>query len=300
MNNRHIIFVPGKNPKPPEQQHRNLLWRTLIEGVRRTDPSAVSDIDQHFDDFQLIAWNQLYYHTTKDISVDLPWIDTLIGKPGASEEDIQEANTWHRKLNRIFFNILDLFPLAIKLLPRPARLAAEEISRYFQNNNNIACEIRELLKQVLRPMLFDNSRILLIGHSLGSIIAYDTLWELSHLEKHHGKVDMFLTIGSPLGMNYVQHRLMGNNFAGVKHYPANIKHWVNISSEGDVVALDRIFADDFKQMLNLGIIESIEDHCQGIYNFYRNEDGLNFHRSYGYLVNPAVGKVITDWWQKPV
>jgi len=50
-------------------------------------------------------------------------------------------------------------------------------------------------------------------------------------------------------------------------------------------------------MLEWGIIESIEDHCKGIYNFYRNEAGLNSPRSYGYMVNPAVGKVIADWWQ---
>lgn len=52
-------------------------------------------------------------------------------------------------------------------------------------------------------------------------------------------------------------------------------------------------------MLDLGAIESIEDHCEGIYNFFRNEEGLNCHRSYGYLVNPAVGKVIADWRQPP-
>jgi hypothetical protein len=24
---------------------------------------------------------------------------------------------------------------------------------------------------------------------------------------------------------------------------------------------------------------------------------LNCHRSYGYLVNPAVGNIIADWWK---
>ena len=43
MNNRHIIFVPGKNPKPPLEQHRRLLWRTLLEGIRRSDPGIVDD-----------------------------------------------------------------------------------------------------------------------------------------------------------------------------------------------------------------------------------------------------------------
>jgi hypothetical protein len=44
MSNRHIIFVPGINPKPAPEQHRNLLWRTMLEGIRRSDPEQVSDI----------------------------------------------------------------------------------------------------------------------------------------------------------------------------------------------------------------------------------------------------------------
>ena len=140
--------------------------------------------------------------------------------------------------------------------------------------------------------------MLLIGHSLGSVIAYDTLWELSHLEHLPGTIDLFLTMGSPLGMDYVQHRLMGNEQKGPHKYPANISHWVNISSVGDITALDRVFRDDFAHMLELGIIESIEDHSEAIYNFFRNDEGLNVHRSYGYLVNPAVGNIIGEWWRR--
>lgn len=147
-------------------------------------------------------------------------------------------------------------------------------------------------------MLKNNEKVLLIGHSLGSVIAYDTLWELSHLENIETKVDLFLTLGSPLGMNYVQSRIKGSQFKSNKKYPLNIKCWVNVSAEGDITALDQVFADDFAEMKDLNLIDSIEDHCQGIYNFFRNEDGLNCHRSYGYLVNPAVGKVIADWWAK--
>jgi hypothetical protein len=96
-------------------------------------------------------------------------------------------------------------------------------------------------------------------------------------------------------MNYVQRRLMGHDQKGKKQYPNNINLWVNISSVGDITALDREFRDDFSRMLEFGIIESIEDHSEAIYNFFRNEAGLNVHRSYGYLVNPAVGYIIADW-----
>lgn len=42
MTARQIIYVPGKNPKPEAALHREILWRILVEGVRRAD-SAVAD-----------------------------------------------------------------------------------------------------------------------------------------------------------------------------------------------------------------------------------------------------------------
>jgi hypothetical protein len=298
MNQRQIIFIPGKNPKPPADQHKKLLWRTLLEGVRRAEPEVAIDLNAHSDCFQLIAWNYVYYQKHKDISSELEWVDVLIHQHGPTAADIREADAWHRKLDRLLYTIVDHAPCLLHLTSEALRSAARETARYFQNNNNIACEIRELLKRQLRPMLTDRGKVLLIGHSLGSVIAYDALWELSHLEHLSGKVDLFLTIGSPLGMNYVQRRLIGHDQTGQKKYPMNIHRWVNISSVGDITALDRVFADDFAPMLEQGLIGSIEDHCDGIYNFYRNNDGLNCHRSYGYLVNPAVGEVIADWWQQ--
>ncbi|SFE37362.1 hypothetical protein [Nitrosomonas sp. Nm166] len=298
MNQRQIIFIPGKNPKPPTDQHHKLLWRILLEGVRRAEPEIASNLSQYADNFKLIAWNYLYYHKNKDISSELAWIDALINQHGPTEQDIREANAQHRRLDRFLYYLVDHLNFLLRLTPKPLQSTAKEMTRYFQNEQNIACKIRDLLKQSLRPLLTNNDKVLLIGHSLGSVIAYDTLWELSHLERLPGKIDLFLTLGSPLGMNYVRRRLMGNNWTGKKKYPTNIRHWVNISSVGDMTSLNRVFADDFAPMLSLGIIDSIEDHCDGIYNFYRNELGLNCHRSYGYLVNPAVGKVIADWWQR--
>ncbi|MBP6058827.1 MAG: hypothetical protein KA524_10525 [Nitrosomonas sp.] len=298
MNQRQIIFIPGKNPKPPAEQHQKLLWRILLEGVRRAEPDIADNMCQHAENFKLIAWNYIYYHKSKDISSELAWIDALVHQHGPTEHDIREANAWHRKLDRVLYSIVDHLPFLLHLTSEALQSTAKEMTRYFQNKDDIACEIRELLKQQLRPLLASGGKVLLIGHSLGSVIAYDTLWELSHLERLSGKIDLFLTIGSPLGMNYVQRRLMGHDRTGKKKYPTNVRHWVNTSSVGDITALDRIFADDFAPMLSLGIIDSIQDHCDGIYNFYRNEEGLNSHRSYGYLVNPAVGQVIADWWQQ--
>ena len=297
MSQPYIIFVPGKNPKPLPENHRPILWRTLLEGVRRAEPEIKKELSQHFDQFLLAAWNYIYYHQHKDINRELAWIDAVINQHGPSKQDIQQANSIPRKLHHILYAIVDHFPFLIKFVSEELRTAAEETKRYFRNIDNIACEVRETLKKQLRPALQNKDNILVIGHSMGSIIAYDTLWELSHTEKLSGKID-FLTIGSPLGLKYVKRRLKGYKYSGKKKYPTNINHWVNISSVGDITSLSRLLAKDFSGMLDLGVINSIEDHCEGIYNFFHNESGLNCHRSYGYLVNPVVGKVIADWWQE--
>ena len=142
MDKRHIIFVPGKNPKPPADQHQRLLWRTLLEGVRRAEPSVVNDLSEHIENFKLIAWNYLYYHLIKDISRDLLWIDALINQHGPTEQDIREANAWHRKLDRLFYGIVDHLPILLRLMPRVLRSTAEETKCYFQNKDNIACDIQ--------------------------------------------------------------------------------------------------------------------------------------------------------------
>lgn len=297
MSHRHIIYVPGKNPKPPSTQHREMLWRALLEGVRRIDPNISDDLTKHADNFKLIAWNYLYYKTQQSGDNDEQWVDALIQKQEPSERDIREAKAWKHKLDKILYKAIDQLPTLVQFLPKTARETAEELDRYFKNEDKIASQIREQLKQELRPILENNGKVLLIGHSLGSVISYDTLWTLSQLEHLPGKVDLFLTIGSPLGMNYVQKRLLGNKHKDhMKKYPTNIRNWINISAVGDITPLDRNFADDYKGMLKPENTQSITDHSKEIYTFFRNEEGLNFHRSYGYLVSPAAGNVIADWW----
>lgn len=297
MSHRHIIYVPGKNPKPPSNQHLEMLWRALLEGVRRIDSDIFHDLKTHSINFKLVAWNYLYYKSRDTSNNQSQWIEALIKKQAPTERDIREANAWKHKLDKILYKAIDQLPSLIQILPRTARLTAEELDRYFKNEEQIASLVREQLKQELRPLLKNNQKILLIGHSLGSVISYDTLWALSQLEHLPGKIDLFLSIGSPLGMNYVQKRLLGHKYKDHdKKYPSNIRHWVNVSAVGDITPLDRNFEDDYKEMLKPAMTESIIDQSKGIYNYFRNEDGLNFHRSYGYLVNPAVGEVIANWW----
>jgi hypothetical protein len=296
MATKQIIYVPGKNPKPDATLHRALLWRTLVEGVRRADSAMADALQASYAQFHLVNWNYLYYRTQKDITSDIPWVEAIIKKHAPTEQDVRDAHSWNIWLSRFVLTLGDRIPLLIQFLPEEIQSTANEINRYFNNTDNVARKIRDLLKQTLCSALEKQDAVLLIGHSLGAVIAYDTLWELSHQEGVKGKVD-FLTLGSPMGMHYIHRRLLGMNGSGEKSYPDLIRHWVNVSAEGDVTALNQNLNESFHQMLELNLVESIEDHCHGIYNFFRSDAGLNCHRSYGYLVNPAVGSIISQWWK---
>ena len=140
-----------------------------------------------------------------------------------------------------------------------------------------------------------NSKVLLIGHSLGSVIANDSLCKMPQTDK---LVDMFLSLGSPLGLHYTQERLLGFSKTDFEAFPANIKQWQNVSANGDLVSVDMTLADDFSLMTKHQRVDSIVDHHKKVYCWYKNPQGYNFHSSYGYFLEPTVSSIISRWWQQ--
>ena len=293
---KKIIYVPGKNPKPPAEQHRQQLLRCLLQGVQGIDPDIAADIAAT-DSFTLVAWNRYFYNAIIAIEQITPWVDLLLDQQTFPESDIVAVRSMKYRLARFLYQLGDHLHWLIPLIPdKRIKASIQDTGRYFSNHNDIACKIRDLQKQPLREAAENNDRVLLIGHSMGSIIAYDSLWELQYLENIEDCVDTLLTIGSPLGMHYVQKHLSGLNNKQAPSYPGNLRQWINISARGDLVALDRSMADDFRAMVDSQQLESITDRHGDIFNHYRDSKGLNVHKSYGYLINPVVSQTIADWW----
>lgn len=294
-----IIFIPGKNPKPPANAHRRELWRCLLNGVGRVNHSLATSLAESADSFRLVSWNHDFYGEDARIENDLPWIDKLLHKKGPTAEDISDAESWNKRLTALSYSIGDRFPWLISLVADDAaRSTIQETHRYFANLDGAAERIHEKVLNEVKPALAAGEPVLLIGHSLGSVIAWNVLWLLTHREGCHDSVDHLLTLGSPLGMQFVQRRLLGNDREHAGRYPACIDHWTNIAAVGDLTALDEHVHDDFSEMLKLKLVADINEMHGRIYNFYRDDYGLNPHRSYGYLVNPVVGQVISSWWYR--
>lgn len=292
---KRIIFTHGKNPKPPPVTHRQLLLRCLLHGVGKVDREIATEIETS-DCFTLVSWSHLFYDRYRDSDNEATWVNRMLAGTDPPA-DISAARPLKYRAAKAMYTLGDYLPWMIPLIPDPrVKISIQETANYFCNHGNAACHIRQLQKAPLREAAQRGERVLLIGHSMGSIIAYDSLWELQYLEGFESCVDRLLTLGSPLGMNYVQRRLAGCDARHLGHYPCNINDWVNISSRGDLVALDPSLANDFRAMVDNQCVNSIRDMRNDIMNNYRDDKGLNVHKSYGYLANPHVARVIADWW----
>jgi len=289
-----ILYVPGLKPKPEPRLHRAQLLRCLAEGLRRVDPDVCDQV-LAADAFRLIGWTYDFYGEYRDIGLDMADIETVLGKEGPAEADIMVATSLRRRFATWLFGVADALPF---LIPRVATDEVEvhlrDFNSYVRNRGGISESAREMLKSAIREASRSARPVLLIGHSMGSVIAYDALWQMAREERSEARIDLFLTTGSPLGQKIVQRHLFGVTESGERRYPDNIGRWVNIAAVGELTAIDRVLKNDFSEMLAMGLVESIEDIDS--FNYYHMHGALNVHVEYGYLVNDVTARVISDWW----
>jgi hypothetical protein len=295
MDKARIIYVTGMKPKPEPGQHRPELVRVLAAALGRVSPEARAWLNSRPESFVLVSWTALLYTEPCDIGPDLPGIERLLEQPFASAEDRRDADSLRLAVLRAWHLIGDSFSWLSDRVASPAlRQTMADVHRYLDNSDGVGDRIRLQLVRELEAAWQAGDRVLLIGHSLGSVIAYDSLWVLSRELASPGRVDCLMTLGSPLATRFIRKDLMGADRSGSERYPANIDRWVNVAARGELVALHRRLRPFFAGMLSSGLIGDIEDD-PAIYNHFRSGSGLNPHKSYGYLNHAAVAGRIAAW-----
>ena len=92
----------------------------------------------------------------------------------------------------------------------------------------------------VRERVSDDTRIL-IGHSLGSVVAYEYL-----CHDRPGSVELLVTLGSPLGVpSVVFDKLTPAPVGGAGEWPGEVTTWVNLADPDDIVALRKDLAPLF-------------------------------------------------------
>ena len=291
-----ILYVPGLLTKPEPHKHRDALFRCLIAGVRRQDEKVALDIAANLHCFDLVSWHYDFYGEHRDYDLDAAAVDAVIEQPQATEADLAEARSWQRRVARRAFLAADMLPFLIRHVANERmELHLKDLKSYMRDRNGIAEHTRQMLKIPLRAAAEAKRPILLLAHSMGSVISFDSLWQMTHEHHDQVSVDLLVTMGSPLGQRYIQKRLQGGARQGTDRYPDSIRKWINLTADGDLTAVDPTLADDFQEMLDLGVVDSIVD--QTMHNYFRLNGELNVHAEYGYLVNEVTARIVADWWR---
>lgn len=171
-----------------------------------------------------------------------------------------------------------------KVLPLPEpirRLVSQTLTRAFLRDVNDFLfdeKRRDSMEQSLLDRLAaGGGPFIVIAHSQGSMIAYDVL---RRLEAAQVKVELFITIGSPLGLQEVQDALRQWT-GGRLPFPPCVKRWVNIAERLDPVAFDNDISNDFE-----GEIENVS-------RWFLNKDSPRHpHSATGYLATKDVQQVV--------
>lgn len=177
-------------------------------------------------------------------------------------------------------------------------MVAPDMEHYWNPDTRFGSDVRWRLTEPLARALKSGDDILLIGHSLGSIVCYDVLWKFSHYGEYQKdirskRVNTLVTIGSPLGDENVKRRLKGAQVKTARRYPQNIGRWINMAAEDDYISHDPTLANDYKRMVQLDLTSSITD--KRIYNLSQRGGNSNPHHGAGYLIHPEMSKIVHAW-----
>lgn len=143
----------------------------------------------------------------------------------------------------------------------------KQVSKYIEDPL-----IRAEARNAVLKTIHDDSRVL-IGHSLGSVVAWETL--CSHPEL---PIRTFITLGSPLGLPALLPRLDPSIMKKPGTWPEGIVRWINIADSRDLVALEKRLSNIFGSQ--------VED--------YLVENGGTMHNISPYLTSRELGISILE------
>jgi hypothetical protein len=90
-------------------------------------------------------------------------------------------------------------------------------------------DARSAALQAVADAIADQRPDVVVAHSLGSVVAYESLW--AHQDRD---IELLVTLGSPLAMPGV---VLDRLHAGHRRRPPRVRRWVNLADVADIVAV---------------------------------------------------------------
>ncbi len=150
------------------------------------------------------------------------------------------------------------FAVAERIVNRALR----QVSLYIANVN----QTREKALAIVHEYVTPETQIM-IGHSLGSVVAYEACHQLK------GSLPLLMTLGSPLGLDTIVYQ---RTEPQPPSYPPMVTWWVNVADPDDIVAADPNLGKRFPPPAG----HKLTDHDV--------ENRLEAHDAVNYLKQPEV------------
>jgi hypothetical protein len=291
-----IIGIHGLGNKPSKTMLKDWWKKSIIEGLNKYKYPI-----KQFE-FELVYWADILHPVhlkTEENNRNNPfflkdkYFPEQLLSTGEQYGFRQKAREYFDKFyGKIIVNeVLSLkYPSLTDFF---VHLNMRELENYYVPNNDgsphhTKVAMIERLTDVLKKHKY--KKILLISHSMGSLISHDVLTEyLPDTE-----IDTLVTLGSPLGQKYVLNKTVEEQKKkGIikLRVPENIKrNWYNLSDLEDQVALNHLLTELYAgNSRGVKIIDKI------VQNNYINMGIRNPHTIYGYLRTPEFAEIVNSF-----
>lgn len=298
----------GRDFKPARDVHRSICAEALRAGIQRDFPDLAARFDAcnvelaYYGDLTnaLLLETGGHYDEELDVGDRRNALSHLARIPARKGFGIRGYDRLPGKTatREALADVLAPLLGSIGLWMWACRRVSRDFAEYLGGSSNYAGAVRERLRTRLIGLLDNGDRVALVSHGTGAAVAWDVLWQLSHdpeYAERYGrhKIDLWMTLGAPLGDRYVRRRLAGAGRTSTDRYPTNVIAWHNVSAEDDYTCHDKTLADDLGRMMKDRIVSTVTDYK--IYNHAVRYGRSNPHSSVGYLIHPRVAKILADW-----
>ena len=239
------------------------LFRPGGQPLAVGDPHyRASDVEPGFEAELLLEWWQAA--AAAEHQVGAPGANTLVRTPESVQAALRALS--HSK----FFGGLALRTLVFDL---------KQVRHYLTDP-----ELRAAARARVTRLISPDTQVV-VGHSLGSVVAYEALQALNASDTGEGpkdgrghRVRALVTLGSPLGIrNLIFDRLQPPPGGGRGAWPGGPGlAWTNVVDAGDVVALVKDLRPVFGAQLNGYVVHN----------------GTHAHDAGAYLTDPLTGAAI--------
>lgn len=308
-----IILVHGMAAKPSETEWFEMWRRALVENLSmeagRLAPRLEEDPDLLVSAYWADAIPDHLPDTPERVRQMRREVERVIAvrRKHGRHLHTPPAGWDAARVRRFGVEAIEALCASLSVGPEAFSQHLWELERYHEDSM-IADLIRRPLEDRLRECWEAGRRVIVLSHSLGAAVAYDTLWRFSHRGEpefsryRRRKVDLLVTMGTPLADRTIQGVMLSGRSLSQRDastranrrraWMTNVLRWENYSALGDYVChgLDmerEFFTGMRKDLPHLGKAD-LRDY-RGLFNPYREPDGTpNPHKVFGYLVQPKL------------